>query len=222
MMRQIVAGLFLVAGLALFLGLGVWQLQRLAWKQGVIAEIEAVIGGAAGPLPAAPDPETDRYRPVRVAGEMGAEELHVLVSSRDFGAGFRIISPLTTEDGRRILVDRGFVPSGQKTAKRFAGPTVIEGNLHWPDERDAFTPADDPDGNWWYARDVAKMAAALHTEPVLVVLRTSPDSTVMPMPVTTEAIRNKHLEYALTWFALAATWVVMTGFALWRIRRRNG
>jgi len=221
MARQIIAGLFLLAGLALFLGLGTWQLQRLEWKRGVIAEIEAMIGGAPAALPEAPDPRTQGYLPVRVAGSFEPRELLVLVSSRDHGPGFRVIAPFATDAGRLIMIDRGFIRTEARAAARGSGAAQIEGNLHWPDERTGSTPEDDVAGNWWYARDVAKMAAALGTEPLLVIARSRTDPGILPMPVTTEAIRNRHLEYALTWFALAATWVVMTGFALWRIRRRN-
>lgn len=220
MLRQIVAALFLVAGLALFVSLGIWQLHRLQWKEGILAEINARIQADPTPLPLVPDPQADEYRPVVVSGTMGAKHLDVLVSTRDWGPGFRLISPFTTDDGRRILIDRGFIPTSQRDAPRVSGPMEIEGNLHWPDERSRSTPPDDPAGNWWYARDVAKMAAALDTEPVLVIARRSPaDKGLAPLPVTTEGIRNKHFEYAMTWFLLAATWVVMTGFSLWRIRR---
>lgn len=221
MIKQIITAVLLVLGLASFVGLGVWQLQRLEWKQGVLAEIEAQIAGEAVPLPAEPDPEADRYQPVEISGAMGEGELHVLVSSRDYGAGFRIIAPFTTGDGRRIMVDRGFVLNEAKDAARTTGEMRLEGNLHWPDERDSYTPEDDPEGNWWYARDVEKMARALGTDPVLVIARTRTDPQVRPMPVTTEGIPNDHLEYAMTWFLMAVTWVGMTGFALWRIRRRT-
>lgn len=219
--KQIVAAVLLVLGLAGFVSLGVWQLQRLEWKESVLAEIDARIAGEAGPLPDVLDPEADRYRPIVVTGTLEAGELHVLVSSRDYGAGFRIIAPFTTDTGRRVLVDRGFVLTAAKDAARSTGAMTIEGNLHWPDERDRFTPEDDPEGNWWYARDVAKMAQALGTEPVFIVARAPTDEAVLPLPVTSQGIPNDHLEYAMTWFLLAATWVVMTGFALWRIRRRN-
>lgn len=221
MIRQIVAAVLLLAGLAVFISLGVWQVHRLEWKTALLADIESRIHAAPVALPASPDPVRDRYLPVRLEGEMGSEELHVLVSSQDWGPGFRIISPFTSDDGRRVLVDRGFVPDNQRDAKRPPGPTALTGNLYWPDDRDSFTPEDDPAGNWWYARDIGAMSARLGTEPVLVVLRESSDSAVRPWPVGPEGIRNKHLEYAITWFGLAATWVGMTGFALWRIRRRN-
>ncbi|HCQ66358.1 MAG TPA: SURF1 family protein [Rhodobacteraceae bacterium] len=221
MTRQILAALLLLAGFAVFVGLGIWQLERLKWKEGILAEIEAQIGADPVPLPADPDPVTDKYRPVTITGAVEAQELLVLVSSRDHGAGFRAISPFTTDAGRRILVDRGFLRTDMRNAPRGFGRAEIEGNLHWPDERDASTPRDDIEGNWWYARDVKKMAAHLGTEPVLLVARTRTDPAILPMPVDSSQVRNKHLEYAMTWFLFAATWVVMTGFALWRIRRRT-
>ncbi|GKY89517.1 SURF1 family protein [Sinisalibacter aestuarii] len=222
MARQIIAALLLVAGFAVFVGLGIWQLQRLEWKQGIIAEIEAQIAAAPGPLPAAPDPEADKYRPVEIAGAFGPQELLVLVSSRDYGPGFRVIAPFITGEGRRIMVDRGFIPTEAREAARSVGQAEIAGNLHWPDERNGSTPEDDVAGNWWYARDVDKMAAVLGAEPVLVIAASQTDPAILPMPVDTSAVFNRHLEYAMTWFLFAATWVVMTGFALWRIRRRNG
>lgn len=221
MPRQILAATLLLAGFAVFVSLGVWQLQRLEWKQGVLAEIEAQIGADPVALPAAPDPDSDKYLPVSVAGRFEPQELFVLVSSRDHGAGFRAISPFVTGDGRRILVDRGFIRTEQRDSPRGFGPAEIEGNLHWPDERTGSTPEDDVAGNWWYARDVDKMAAHLGTEPVLVIARNRTDPAILPMPVDSSQVRNRHLEYAMTWFLFAATWVVMTGFALWRIRRRT-
>ncbi len=222
MPRQILAALLLFAGLAVFVSLGVWQLQRLDWKQGILAEIEAQIGADPVPLPDRPDADADKYRPVRISGAFAPGELLVLVSSRDQGAGFRAISPFVTDDGRRILVDRGFLRSEMRSTPRSLGPAEIVGNLHWPDERSGSTPDDDLAGNWWYARDVGKMAAHLGTEPVLVIARTATDPGILPLPVDASQIRNKHFEYAMTWFLFAATWVVMTGFALWRIRRRTG
>ncbi|MBV7410623.1 SURF1 family protein [Maritimibacter sp. DP1N21-5] len=221
MTKQILTGVLLLAGLALFVGLGVWQLQRLEWKEGVLAEIEARIGAAPVDVPATPDPDADRYLPVAVTGTMEAGELHVLVSHVDYGAGFRIVSPFVTDTGRRIMVDRGFVPSARRDDPHATGEMQVAGNLHWPDERDSYTPEDDLDANYWYARDVDRMSAALDTEHLLLVARTETDPAILPLPVSPDGIRNKHFEYAMTWFLFAATWVGMTGFALWRIRRRT-
>lgn len=218
-MRRIITAVLFLSVLAVLLTLGVWQVQRLAWKEALLADIDARIMGAPVEVPLAPDPEADRYLPVVTTGEIGGEELHVLVSSRDYGAGFRIISPLTLQDGRRVLLDRGFVLSAQKDAARAGGVVEVTGNLHWPDERSGATPEDDPAGNWWFARDVDKMADALNTAPILIIARSETGGNVMPMPITTQGIHNRHLEYAVTWFSFAAIWVLMTGFALWRIRR---
>ncbi|MFY0311651.1 SURF1 family protein [Leisingera sp. D0M16] len=209
------------AGLAVLIGLGTWQLQRKAWKEGILATIEERIAGAAAQaLPEALDPEADKYRPVRLDGEIGADELHVLTSIKDIGPGYRVISPFTLEDGRRVLIDRGFVPAKDKQADRLAGPAAIEGNIHWPQETDSYTPAPDLAANIWYARDADRMAEQLGTEPVMIVLRSNPEGEagLRPVPVSTSGIPNDHLQYAITWFSLAIIWAVMTLYFLRRSR----
>ncbi len=212
---------FGIVGGGLLLSLGIWQVRRLAWKQGVLAEIETRIAADPVALPAAPDPERDRYLPVRVSGTMGAQELHVLVSTRDFGAGYRIIAPFVTDAGRRILIDRGFIPTPAKDAPRQTGAMEITGNLHWPQEIDSFTPAPEPGKNIWFAREVPTLAATLDTEPVLLIARSQTDPNVVPLPVTSVGIPNDHLQYAVTWFGLALVWILMTLYFLWRTRARS-
>ena len=219
--KLIFAATLSVIVLAIFIGLGTWQLQRMNWKAGVIAEIEAKIGAEPVALPDAPSPETDKFLPVHFTGQINAPYIRVLASHRDFGAGYRIISPVTLTDGRRILLDRGFIRLSQALEHAPASPLSLTGNLHWPEDRNAYTPDDDLAENIWFARDVEKMAMHLGTDPVFVILRTQTDPALHPMPVTTESIPNRHLEYVGTWFLLAITWSVMTGFALWRMKRRN-
>jgi surfeit locus 1 family protein len=213
-----------LAGVAVLVALGLWQVERLRWKTAVIAEIEQRIAADPAPLPADPDPEADRYRPVVVEGAFGDGEIHVLTSRKDIGAGYRLIAPFRTDAGRTILVDRGFVPQDRKEAPRPAppAPQQVAGNLHWPEETDLFTPENDRLRNIWFARDVAVMAAALGTEPVLLVARTPTGEEVVPLPVGTVGIPDNHLSYAITWFALAAVWAGMTLLWLWRIRQRDG
>ncbi|MFC3614039.1 SURF1 family protein [Lutimaribacter marinistellae] len=207
-------------GLAILVSLGVWQVQRLAWKEALLADIDARISGAPGPLPTSPDPVEDRYRPVEISGEMLADELHVLVSRKRVGAGYRIIAPFRTGD-RTILIDRGFVPTADKDVSRAIGLMTVSGNLHWPDEVDGFTPEPDIAGNIWFARDVQTMADALEAEPVLVILRSQTDPAITPLPVDTAGIPNDHLHYAVTWFGLALVWLAMTIFFLRRNRART-
>ncbi|AJE45949.1 SURF1 family protein [Celeribacter indicus] len=207
-------------GCAILIALGTWQLRRLEWKQGVLAEIEAEIGAEPVALPEDIDPSM-KYLPVRVAGVIGEEELHVLVSRKQIGAGYLIVAPFTTEDGRRVLLDRGFVGDMEKDAERETGAATVTGNLHWPDDMNSSTPSPDLGRNIWFGRDIPAMAAALGTEPVLIVAREATGPGIEPMPVGTEGIPNDHLQYAITWFSLAAVWLGMTLFLLWRIRART-
>lgn len=223
-MKRYIAPLLIgLIGAGLLMSLGLWQLQRQAWKEGVLAEIEARIHAAPIPVPAAPDPARDQYLPVEVSGRTGAKELHFLVSTRDLGPGFRIVTSIETETGRRLLLDRGFVPTEAKDTSRLPVSLAVAGNLHWPDERDGFTPENDPDKNYWYAREVDVMAAALGTEPVLVVARevSPPEPSITPLPVTTAGIPNNHFGYAIQWFGFAAVWLGMTALLVWRISRRT-
>ncbi len=208
-----------LGGAAILLSLGIWQLQRLAWKQGVIAEIDARILAAPVAVPAMPDPETDAYLPVAVTGTMTGDTLRILVSQKDVGAGYRLITALETRD-RRVLLDRGFVPVDAPETTLPKKEVNVTGNLQWPQETDGFTPAPDTDRNIWFARDVPAMAAALDTEPVLIVARTltGDDPSVAPFPVDTSRIPNDHLQYAITWFSLAAIWLAMS---LLFLRRRR-
>ena len=212
-----------IAGCAVLSGLGIWQVQRLAWKEAVLAEIDARIGSAPVAIPAVPDPEADRYRAVTATGTFLPEELHVLASRKQGGAGYRLVAAFETDDGRRLLADRGFLPLEAKDTLRAATPATIIGNLHWPDEVDGYTPAPDPARDIWFARDVPAMAAALGTEPVLVVVSgtSEPEPPAQAFPVDTASIPNDHLGYAVTWFGLAVVWAGMTMLLVWRIRRRT-
>lgn len=211
--------IFGLAGLAILVSLGTWQVQRLAWKEALLAEIDERIAGDPVALPALPDPEADRYLPVSVWGEMLTDEIHVLVSVKQVGPGYRIIAPFRTED-RVILVDRGFVPTTAKLAERATGEMTVTGNLHWPDEIDGYTPDPDIEGNIWFARDVPAMAELLGADPVMVIAGNETDPSITPLPVDTAGIPNDHLSYAVTWFGLAAVWVAMTILFLWRGRAK--
>ena len=219
--RMILPLLFGLLGCAILIALGSWQLQRLAWKQGILAQISARLTDTPVALPALPDPAGDKYLPVRVTGRFTGSEIDVLASLKEVGAGYRVIAAFRTDDGRMILIDRGFLPEDQRARPRLATTAAIVGTLHWPQETDGFTPPPDAARAIWFARDVPAMAAVLRTEPVLIVARTDTGDGITPLPVDTVGIPNNHLNYALTWFSLAAVWAGMTLLLLWRIRRRT-
>ena len=208
-------------GTAILVGLGTWQMQRLEWKQGILTQIESRIGGDPAPLPATGDPERDRYQPVMLNGTIDTDELYVLVSQKQVGAGYRVISPFVTDDGRRILLDRGFIPVADRDLAREGGEKEITGNLHWPDDRTSATPENDIAGNIWFARDIDAMSEVLDTEPLLVIARNmSPaDPGVTPLPVDTSGIPNDHLQYAITWYSLAVVWLIGTIALVMRLRQ---
>lgn len=220
MLRRFAFPLILGAGgIAVLVGLGVWQLQRLEWKETVLAEIEARIHAPPVPVPLGVSPDVHKYLSVEAEGRAVGKELLVLLSRKGFGPGYRSVTAFET-GGRRILLDRGFVPQDLRGNPRTVSPTAVIGNLHWPDEYDRlFTP--EPDGELWFARRVSEMAAELGTEPVMIVARESvpPVGGVEPWPVDAGGIPNNHLQYAITWLALAAVWTGMTAFWLWRISR---
>jgi surfeit locus 1 family protein len=171
-------------------------------------------------LPDAAEPEADRYLSVEVTGQIGDTALRVLVSQKQVGAGYRVISVMDT-GARRVLLDRGFIKVSADIPAPPEGMVTVQGNLHWPDERLSSTPENDVAGNIWFARDIAQMADVLGTEPVLVVARrlSVPEVGVSPLPVDTSGIPNDHLSYAITWFSLAAIWAAMTGVFIWRMRQ---
>ena len=219
--RMILPLLFGLIGTAILLSLGFWQVQRMQWKEGILADITARISAAPVALPATPDPEGDRYLPVTVNGRFTGQTLRVLVSRKEIGAGVRIIEAFQTDDGRRVLVDRGFLPDADKNRALSVTNATVTGNLHWPQETDSFTPPPDLKTGLWYARDVAAMSRALDTEPTFLVAREPTGDGIEAMPVDTSGIPNDHWGYAVQWFSMAAVWLGMTVYLLWRIRQRT-
>lgn len=222
MRRYIFPVLIGILGCAILISLGLWQLRRLDWKETMLAEIQSRIDAPAVPLPGSVDPSM-KYMPVEVAGTTTGAEIDVLSGSKEQGGGYQIVSRFITDDGRAIMVDRGFVPQEDRHVER--GPTrlTIRGNLHWPDERGSSTPAPNLAENIWFARDVPAMAETLDTQPILVVANAVQGDAqgVQPIPVAIEGIPNNHLSYAAQWFMIAAVWAGMTVALIWRIRQRT-
>ncbi|WP_295043585.1 SURF1 family protein [uncultured Paracoccus sp.] len=222
MRRILIPLIFGIVGCTILVNLGLWQLRRLDEKEGMLARIQAGIEAPAVPLPAAVDPSM-KYLPVTVSGTTTGAEIDVLSGTKEQGGGYQIVSRFVTDDGRAILLDRGFVPQELRHAER--GPTrlAVRGNLHWPDEKGSATPEPNLDENIWFARDVPAMAAHLDTLPILVVASFVEGDAqgVEPIPVAIEGIPNNHLSYAVQWFLIAATWAGMTVALIWRIRQRK-
>lgn len=209
-----------ILGTGFLIWLGLWQLDRLEWKDTVLDQIDARIHDAPVALPDNPTENRDQFLPVTVNGTFAGQEIHVLASRKTHGAGYRVIAVLDTGT-RRIMVDRGFIPTPAKNLPRPATEITITGNLHWPDEMTSSIPAPDIGANIWFARDVAAMAVQLDAEPTLLTARLDTGDGVEVFPVTSSGIPNDHLNYAITWFLFAAVWFGMTLYLLWRINRKT-
>ena len=209
------------AGTAFLLYLGKWQIDRLYWKVDVLKKIDQKIAAAPVLLPAEPSESVHKYLSVEISGQLLQESIRVLASKKRYGAGYRIIHVFRT-NGRRLLVDLGFVGLETDYDIDLSSDISLVGNLHWPDELDNFTPEPDLENNIWFARDVERVASALQTEPILIILKDSTlkDKNIKPMPIDTTHIPNDHLQYAITWFSLAIIWALMSCLFIWTTRQK--
>lgn len=223
-MRRLILPLgFGIIGIVILVSLGNWQVRRLAWKEDILAQIDSRIAAAPVAVPQQPVPSDDRFLAVTAEGRITTDEIHVLASSKQTGAIYRVVSAFEMTDGRRIMVDRGWVKPTDKDTPREEVQVSVEGNLHWPVETDSYTPENDITGNIWFARDVEKMAATLNADPILIVAKKTSETEppVTPLPVTSSGIPNDHLNYAVTWYGLALVWLVMTLYYLRRMRAKD-
>ena len=221
-MRRYLPALILgIAGFAILMSLGNWQLRRAGWKAAQIAEIRRGIEADPVFLPDHIDPSM-KYLPVFARGRTTGKEILVL-SGTESEAGYQVISGFVTDKGRRIMVDRGFIPQEARTLARPPADLTVDGNLHWPDEVTSSTPEPNLADNIWFAREVDRMAGALDTEPVLIVARATEGDVqgIRPIPLGVEGIPDNHLAYAVQWFLLAVAWAGMTGLLIWRIHTRS-
>ena len=206
----------------LCLGLGFWQIQRLHWKEGLIAERAAAV--AAPPVPA---PETlaqargMEFRHVTAEGVFSNDkEIFLGATSAAGREGYQVLTPLEQSDGRIIFVNRGFIPRelkdrAKRSAGEPAGPVRIEGLLRLPPKGrpNWFLPDNRPDRNYWFWVDLPAMAAADKLDrvaPFYIDADATPNPGGWPRGgVTRLALPNNHLQYAVTWFSLAVAMAVI-------------
>jgi len=220
----VAATLATLVGIALLIGLGVWQLHRKVWKETLIAAMTARLDRAPQPLPppaqwSALTQGADEFRRVTFTADfLPGEQALVYAPGSALrtdikGPGHFVFAPARLADGRIVVVDRGFVPLAGKddaTARAPAapqGPVTIVGYLRWPEQRGMFAPADDVKRNTWFVRDPAAMAAAHHW-PTVAPFYVDQEAPVPPggLPLPGRIVVNlpdNHLQYAITWFGLA-------------------
>ncbi|NBB65646.1 SURF1 family protein [Pseudomonas sp. ODNR1LW] len=216
-----------VAALALLIGLGVWQVQRLKWKEGLIAAAEAAASKPPAPLDQVlADGDLEFRKAMIVCPGLATAPFVELQSIHDGEPGVRLISACKPAGAAfSLLIDRGFVADGVSARPRVVEttlPLVLIGEFRRFDPPGGMTPA--PTDGRFYARDTAAMAEALKVEgpvrpeAVFAVSATNPEVEALRPSAPPAAFSNNHFGYALTWFGLA---IALAGFYVALLRRRT-
>jgi surfeit locus 1 family protein len=221
-------------GFAILVTLGAWQVQRLAWKEGLLAQLAA--NAAAPPIglaeAAALAAEGKDLEFVRVAFDATYKHdaTMKMIATYDRGQGWTIITPAATPDGFAVIVDRGRIPGERlENFDKPEGPVKVEGVIRtYAHGKAYFDPPNDPKSNLWYWWDVPAMQAAgglaadAKPFPYVVQLLPSAAAAEFPRPQEPKAnLANNHLGYAITWFGLAATLLGVAGVYIYDLRRRK-
>ncbi|MEY9181073.1 surfeit locus 1 family protein [Bradyrhizobium sp. USDA 326] len=207
----------LLIAFAILVALGVWQIERRAWKLALIDRVEQRVHAPARPVPSSASWPTisaasDEYRHVSVSGRFLHDRETLVQAVTEEGPGYWVLTPLKRSDGTLVLVNRGFVPSERRDASTRGGSNPdgeveITGLLRMTEPKGGFLRDNAPQHNRWYSRDVAAIAAArgLHNVAPFFV-DADAGSQIADGPIgglTVIRFPNNHLIYALTWFALA-------------------
>ena len=227
------------AALAVLIGLGVWQVKRLHWKEELIAAIDARTKGEPISLDQAvalaKEGRDASYYRVRVEGRFDNTKERYLFSQSisDGTPGWHVITPFTTTQGELVLVDRGFVPDQLKDPSTRAsgeieGTTTVTGIVRIPETQSPFTPNNEPEVNRWFWRDLNGMVtsmfptATLDVPPFFIEAEKSKVPGAWPEGGQTRlSLPNNHLQYATTWFGLAAALIVIYAFYVRSLYRQE-
>jgi cytochrome oxidase assembly protein ShyY1 len=220
---------------AILVSLGVWQLNRLHWKEALIATLHERLATPPVPLPppaawAGLNAATDEFRRVQITADFDAAAPAFLFTGTsalraDIKApGYFVFAPARLPDGRTIVVNTGYVPEGRKDV-RVGGRREIVGYLRWPEGSGWFVSDHDQAGEVWFVRDPLKMAQAKgwgEVAPFYIDQEGPLPAGELPRPgPLTVNLRNNHLGYVWTWFGLAGTLVGVFAFWLWGALRKS-
>lgn len=211
-----------------FLALAAWQFQRLGWKQDLIARVEQrLLAEPVAPPASADVTKADEYRRLRLRGQFEPREVQVQATTA-LGGGHWVMAPLRLEDGRTVLVNRGFVPPEQRAPEQHAapgGPVELIGLLRLTETGGGPLRANEPAQGRWYSRDVAGIAAQLGVAAAPYFVDESADPAQprrWPRPgLTVVQFANNHAVYAITWLALAAMSAAAAVYLVREERRRS-
>jgi surfeit locus 1 family protein len=221
---------------AMLIGLGTWQVKRLAWKEALIATVTARLAAPPTQLPppaawARLEPASEEYRRVTFSAAFANDKEALVYTTGsslrggDTGPGYWVFTPARLAGGI-VMVNRGFVPEGrQNPATRqqgeVAGSVDVVGVMRWPERPGLFTPAAEPAKNLWFSRDPTAIAAVKGIGPVapFYIDQESPAAPggLPQAGALKPSFPNNHLGYAFTWYGLAA--VLVVSFGVWFVGR---
>lgn len=212
MARAAISFLFVAVIAALF-ALGTWQVERRAWKHALIARVEAGLRAAPVDAPAAVAPD-DAYTRVTATGRFIPGKDSFVQAATIRGPGWWVLTPLVTDAGRTILVNRGYVPARHAAAP--PGRATITGPIRLSEPGGGFLRSNDARADRWYSRDVAAIAArrGIATAPYFIDADAGANRPGQPIAgLTVIRFADNHLVYAITWYVLAL--MAVAGFIRW-------
>ena len=233
--RLIVPGLVTLVSLAILISLGMWQLQRKAWKEGLIATLNGQMDASPAPLPPASqwpalNRDNSEFRRVSLRANViaNAKPVYLYTGASALRAdvkqpGYFVFAPARLPDGQVVVVNRGYVPIDRKPeAGSAAGDVDLTGYVRWPETPGSFVSEHDANGDIWFVRDPAAMATFRGWGTVAPFYidqeaPAPPEGFPKPGPLAVK-LRNDHLGYAITWFGLAASLIAV--FIAWALRER--
>ena len=230
-----IAGLAVLFGLSALTSLGIWQIERRAWKLDLIQKVDTRIHAEAVMAPgpdAWPEVTTDHdaYRHVTAHGVFQNDKETLVQAFTLLGPGFWVITPLKTDEGFTVLVNRGFTPYDKREASarkdgQATGKASVTGLLRITEPKGRLWRSNDPANDLWYSRDVAAIAkkrGLSDVAPYFIDADTTPNPGGVPVGgMTVVGFANNHLIYAITWFSLDAMLAAYAVIGIRDERRRR-
>ncbi len=224
----------ILAGLVFLIGLGSWQMKRLAWKESLIARVETNLHGKPSTVREIEAIRKDNgdieYLPVKVRGRFLHQFEQYYFATHNGASGWFVFTPLERQDGSLVFVNRGYVPpNGKDPATRRKGQ--IEGQVEIvglarsaPSEKpNSLVPDNDLEQNIYYWKSISQMTrqTGLKMQKTFVRFFIDADNTANPggYPlggVTKVTFLNNHLQYGLTWYGLAVALLVVGGLLMFK------
>ena len=209
----VMASIFTFIGFAILMTLGTWQMQRLAWKEDLLAQIEAAYEAEPAPMGYTDITKDAHLTRTKVTGTYNHAQSFLLIPRTQDGAvGAHILTPLALQGGGYVLVNRGWIAQGQNEYAQPAGRQTLIGLLRMPDAPNAFTPENIPAEGVWYYPDLEAIQSLLGLDRLAPIVLYAESSTGDDFPIghnQRPSPNNNHLGYALFWYSLGLALLVV-------------